>query len=71
MDLYKNEGATCPTCIYQEAALQRELDAVRRCKKCMRKTGRSGWDPKPTVKLEFSQGMDRSSKTYTIRRVIG
>lgn len=68
---YVNEGATCPTCIYQEGALSKEMGAVRRCKMCMRKTGRPGWDPKPSVKLEFRQCMDRNSKMYTLRRVIG
>ncbi|SDN25073.1 hypothetical protein SAMN04488502_11572 [Dendrosporobacter quercicolus] len=67
---YINQNASCINCIYQESALKKELDAVRQCKKCMRKNGRPGWDPKPTVKLEFSQGTDYRGKSFIVRRVI-
>lgn len=68
--LFINEGATCPTCIYQEGALRKELDAVRQCKKCMRRDGRPGWDPKPSVRVEFSERIFRNKQSRTVRRVI-
>ena len=70
MELYINEGATCPTCIYQEGALKKELDAVRQCKKCMKRNGRPGWDPKPSVQVEFRARINNRNQTYTVRRVI-
>lgn len=68
--LYINEGATCPTCIYQEGALKKELDAVRQCKKCMRRDGRPGWDPKPSVRIEVFEKLINCRQVRMVRRVI-
>jgi hypothetical protein len=67
---YRNEGASCVNCVYEEDALQGVLDAKRRCRQCAAKEGRPGWDPKPTVQVQHLSENYGPGKWRIVRRVI-
>lgn len=71
MSIYQNEGATCPTCLWQEPALQGDVNARYQCKKCRTKNGRPGWDPKPEIIVNTYQGLDSKGKIIFFRKVVG
>jgi hypothetical protein len=67
---YRNEGASCVTCLYEEDALNGQMDAKRRCRQCATKGGLTGWDPKPTVQVQHLEENYGFNKWRVVRRVL-